>query len=174
VACAKAARRARRERARHTTPGGGTKGEREGHAGAIRVGQGATPARTGGSASVEPGQGPREHRAEVGHAAPGAGASQGRGPCQQGREGAGAGAPWSAVGCRELGRGKMGRARRAAGRSRASQGGGRAPWAHRAKLQAASRAQGGGRWGRGDEEGETGRAHLREQRRCGRTRWQWF
>jgi hypothetical protein len=57
------------------------------------------------------------------------------------------------------------------GGGRASQGGGRVPRvalnaksghrARRAKLQAASRAQGGGRWGGGDGEGETRRAHLR-------------
>ena len=63
-----------------------------------------------------------------------------------------------------------GRARRAAGR-----GSGEPGWglhaAHRAEhqagaprapaeLQAAPRAQGGGRWGGGDGEGETGRGHL--------------
>jgi hypothetical protein len=41
-------------------------------------------------------------------------------------------------------------------------------------LSAATRAQGGGRWGGGDGDGEMGRAHLRERRRRGRARWRRF
>jgi hypothetical protein len=44
--------------------------------------------------------------------------------------------------------------------ARAGRAPGHAPWARRAELQAAPRAQGGGRWGGGDGEGEAGRAHL--------------